>query len=103
MNKDSKLVEDIAAMFSHAYYEGAKGVIYGNFSDAEKAIDLVRQSEWISEELVVALGTLSVDMHTKSQRPCSTCARISDSMGKHFGCSVYNGYRLPSPPTDSEE
>lgn len=41
-----------------------------------------------------ALDILTIDMHVKSKRPCSTCATVSEALGHHFGCSTVNGYRM---------
>lgn len=37
-------------------------------------------------KLLTRLATLSVDMHTKSTRPCNTCLGVSKELGIYFGC-----------------
>lgn len=39
-------------------------------------------------ELMKGIAQLSVDMHMASTRPCQTCRKISDALGKPFGCEA---------------
>ena len=68
----------------------------------KNTVNHVRQhdkTDWVSVDK--ALDLLSSDMHTFGIRPCSTCAVVSEAIGKPFGCSTRNGHRIPSPPKEN--
>ncbi|MGD2065597.1 MAG: hypothetical protein PVI43_00320 [Candidatus Bathyarchaeota archaeon] len=46
-----------------------------------------------SASLIEAIKVLSVDMHTVSTRPCSTCKAMSEALGEPFGCYAYQAKR----------
>jgi len=57
------------------------------------------------EELTTALNELQVDPHMWSQRPCSTCTKVTLALGKPFGCILFaqvRALRLTAPGRETK-
>ena len=100
-NNDDALIDKVAYKLFMAYDSGTRALKFDDIEKAKEIIEICQhdKTDWVSVDK--ALDLLSSDMHTFGIRPCSTCAVVSEAIGKPFGCSTRNGHRIPSPPKEN--
>ncbi len=59
-------------------------------------IDVVTKAAQSARIMLDAVANLNLDMHQVSNRPCGTCAKMTEAVGRPFGCNFYRDYGQPA-------
>ena len=59
-------------------------------------IELITKAAQSSLSMLDAIADLNLDMHQVSKRPCGTCAKMTEAVGRPFGCTFYRHYGQPA-------